>query len=261
MRSSSPSEETPSTATVLAQVINEAGLPEGVFNLVHGHGAGAVGEFLTGHEGVDAIAFTGESATGAAIMRNAADHVTPVSFELGGKNPALVFADADLDAAVDGTVRSSFTHSGQICLCTERIYVERSVFDEFVEKLAARVKALDGYGPMISAEHRDKVLSYYRLAKEEGATIVAGVARRPSTTSVTAASTSSPPSSPGFPKRPARSGKRSSAPSATSHRSTPRTRPSRSPTTAPTASPPRSGRRTCRAPTGWRRRSRPASSG
>ncbi|MFG2090711.1 MULTISPECIES: 2-hydroxymuconic semialdehyde dehydrogenase [unclassified Spirillospora] len=169
-----PSEETPSTATLLAHVIDDAGLPEGVFNLVHGHGTGAAGEFLTGNPGVDAIAFTGESATGAAIMRNAADHVTPVSFELGGKNPALVFADADLDAAVDGTVRSSFTHSGQICLCTERVYVERPVFGAFVERLRDRVRALDGYGPMISAEHRDKVLSYYRLAREEGATVVAG---------------------------------------------------------------------------------------
>ncbi|MFB4302716.1 2-hydroxymuconic semialdehyde dehydrogenase [Actinomadura sp. NTSP31] len=169
-----PSEETPSTATLLARVIDQAGLPAGAFNLVHGHGPGAAGEFLTGHPGVDAIAFTGESATGTAIMRNAADHVTPVSFELGGKNPALVFADADLDAAVDGTVRSSFTHSGQICLCTERVYVERPVFDEFVERLGARAKELADYGPMISAAHRDKVLSYYRLAREEGATVVAG---------------------------------------------------------------------------------------
>ncbi|HEY8480721.1 MAG TPA: 2-hydroxymuconic semialdehyde dehydrogenase [Spirillospora sp.] len=169
-----PSEETPSTATLLARVIDDAGLPEGVFNVVHGHGAGAAGEFLAGHPGVDAIAFTGESATGAAIMRNAADHVTPVSFELGGKNPALVFADADLDAAVEGTVRSTFTHSGQICLCTERVYVERPVFDEFAARLAERARDLSGYGPMISAEHRDKVLSYYRLAREEGATVLAG---------------------------------------------------------------------------------------
>ncbi|OLT32929.1 2-hydroxymuconic semialdehyde dehydrogenase [Actinomadura sp. CNU-125] len=169
-----PSEETPSTATLLARVVDDAGLPAGAFNLVHGHGTDAAGAFLTGHPGVDAIAFTGESATGAAIMRNAADHVTPVSFELGGKNPALVFADADLDAAVDGTVRSSFTHSGQICLCTERVYVERPVFDEFVARLGEKARALDGYGPMISAGHRDKVLGYYRLAREEGATVVAG---------------------------------------------------------------------------------------
>ncbi|MFI6905439.1 2-hydroxymuconic semialdehyde dehydrogenase [Nonomuraea sp. NPDC050394] len=169
-----PSEETPSTATLLAEVIDEVRLPPGAFNLIHGHGAGAAGEFLTSHPGVDAIAFTGESATGSAIMRAAADHVTPVSFELGGKNPALVFADADLDEAVEGTIRSTFTHSGQICLCTERVYVQRPIFDAFTAKLAERARGLKDYGPMISAGHRDKVLSYYRLAVEEGATVVAG---------------------------------------------------------------------------------------
>ncbi|MFF7246329.1 2-hydroxymuconic semialdehyde dehydrogenase [Embleya sp. NPDC008237] len=169
-----PSEETPSTATLLAEVIHDAGLPVGAFNLIHGHGAGAAGEFLTAHAGVDAIAFTGESATGSAIMRKAAEHITPVSFELGGKNPAIVFADADFEEAVAGTVRSAFTHSGQICLCTERVYVERSIFADFVAELGARARALTDYGPMISAAHRDKVLSYYRLAVEEGATVVAG---------------------------------------------------------------------------------------
>ncbi|MDI3408980.1 2-hydroxymuconic semialdehyde dehydrogenase [Streptomyces cavernicola] len=169
-----PSEETPTSATLLAEVIGEAGLPAGVFNLVHGRGAGSAGEYLTTHSDVDAIAFTGASATGAAIMRGAADHITPVSFELGGKNAALVFADADIDAAVDGTARSAFTHSGQICLCTERVYVERPVFEEFVAGLGERARALTGYGPMISAAHRDKVLSYYRLAADENAKIVAG---------------------------------------------------------------------------------------
>jgi len=169
-----PSEQTPSTATLLAEVIHEAGLPAGAFNLIHGHGAGAAGEFLTAHPGVDAIAFTGESATGSAIMRSAASHVTPISFELGGKNPALVFADADFEQAVDGAVRSAFTHSGQICLCTERIYVQREIFADFTEALAARAGQLTGYGPMISAAHRDKVLSYYRLAVAEGATVLAG---------------------------------------------------------------------------------------
>ncbi|MEW1657631.1 2-hydroxymuconic semialdehyde dehydrogenase [Streptomyces sp. NPDC093707] len=169
-----PSEETPTTATLLADVIDEVRLPDGAFNVVHGHGPGAAGEFLTSHPDVDAIAFTGESATGAAIMRAAADHVTPVSFELGGKNPALVFADADLDEAVAGTVRSAFTHSGQICLCTERVYVERPIFDAFVTALGAQARKLSGYGPMISARHRDKVLSYFRLAVEEGAQVVAG---------------------------------------------------------------------------------------
>lgn len=169
-----PSEETPSTATLLAEVIDAVRLPHGAFNLVHGHGTGAAGEFLTSNPGIDAIAFTGESATGSAIMRAAAQHVTPVSFELGGKNPALIFADADLDEAVEGTLRSSFTHSGQVCLCTERVYVERPIFDEFVRRLGEKAGQLKDYGPMISAEHRDKVLSYYRLAVEEGATVVAG---------------------------------------------------------------------------------------
>ncbi|MGW0808104.1 2-hydroxymuconic semialdehyde dehydrogenase [Nonomuraea sp. NPDC002799] len=169
-----PSEQTPSTATLLAEVIDAVGLPPGAFNLVHGHGANAAGEHLTTHPGVDAIAFTGASATGSAIMRNAAAHVTPLSFELGGKNAALVFADADLERAVEGTLRSSFTHSGQICLCTERVYVQRPIFDAFVEALAERARQWDDYGPMISAEHRDKVLSYYRLAVEEGATVLAG---------------------------------------------------------------------------------------
>ena len=169
-----PSEETPSTATLLELVIDAAGLPPGAFNLIHGHGAAAAGEFLTSHPGIDAIAFTGASATGSAIMRAAAGHVTPVSFELGGKNAALVFADADFDEAVDGTIASSFTHSGQICLCTERVYVERPVYEAFVAALAERANRLHGYGPMISSEHRDKVLAYCKLAVDEGATTVAG---------------------------------------------------------------------------------------
>lgn len=178
-----PSEETPASATVLAEAIAAAGLPEGVFNLVHGHGPEAVGEWLTRHPGVDAVTFTGESATGSAIMRNAADGVKAVSFELGGKNAGLVFADADLDAAVAGSVRSSFTNGGQVCLCTERLYVHRSRFDEFTSKLAQRASALR-YGwpqdeqtatmPLISKNHREKVLSYYELAKREGASVLAG---------------------------------------------------------------------------------------
>ncbi|MEO3807424.1 2-hydroxymuconic semialdehyde dehydrogenase [Sphaerisporangium sp. B11E5] len=178
-----PSEETPSSATVLAEVMADAGVPDGVFNLVHGHGPGAAGELLTRHPGVDAITFTGESATGAAIMRAAADGVKAVSFELGGKNAGLVFADADLDAAVAGSVRSTFTNGGQVCLCTERLYVQRPVFEEFAERLAARAAALE-FGwpscettatmPLISREHRRKVLGYYDLAREEGAEVRTG---------------------------------------------------------------------------------------
>ncbi|WP_433378676.1 2-hydroxymuconic semialdehyde dehydrogenase [Actinoplanes sp. CA-142083] len=178
-----PSEETPASATVLAEAMAAAGVPEGVFNLVHGHGPEAAGEWLTTHPDVDAITFTGESATGSAIMRAAADGVKAVSFELGGKNAGLVFADSDLDAAVAGSVRSSFTNGGQVCLCTERLYVQRPVFDEFVSRLAAAAKELtygwptdEGTGtmPLISKAHRDKVLGYYDLARQEGATVLAG---------------------------------------------------------------------------------------
>ncbi|WP_212828671.1 2-hydroxymuconic semialdehyde dehydrogenase [Polymorphospora rubra] len=178
-----PSEETPSSATLLAEVMAAAGVPDGVFNVVHGFGPGSAGEFLTRHPGVDAITFTGESATGGAIMRAAADGVKAVSFELGGKNAGLVFADADLDAAVEGSVRSSFTNGGQVCLCTERLYVERPVFEEFVSRLAKRADELS-FGwpadeatvnmPLISHRHREKVLGYYDLARAEGATVLAG---------------------------------------------------------------------------------------
>lgn len=115
-----PSEMSPSSATLLGEVIAAAGVPDGVYNVVHGFGPGSAGEFLTKHPDVDAITFTGESSTGSAIMAAAAPLLTPVSFELGGKNAALVFADADLDRVVDGTARSVFTNTGQVCLCTER---------------------------------------------------------------------------------------------------------------------------------------------
>jgi aminomuconate-semialdehyde/2-hydroxymuconate-6-semialdehyde dehydrogenase len=178
-----PSEETPATAALLAEVMHEAGIPAGVFNLVNGFGPGSAGEFLTTHPGVDAITFTGESATGSAIMRAAADNVKALSFELGGKNAAIVFEDADPDQAIDGTVRSVFSNCGQVCLCSERVYVHESIFDEFVSRLKERAEALHmGWpedeqteiGPLVSKGHRDKVLSYYELAREEGANIVTG---------------------------------------------------------------------------------------
>lgn len=178
-----PSEESPSSATLLAEVMRDAGVPDGVFNLIHGLGANSAGEFLTRHPDIDAITFTGESKTGSTIMKAVADGMKEVSFELGGKNAAVVFADADFDAAVAGVVRSSFTNSGQVCLCSERVYVERSIFPQFVATLKEKTAALKiGYpdednvdmGPLISHGHRDKVLSYYKLAVEEGATVVTG---------------------------------------------------------------------------------------
>jgi len=178
-----PSEETPITTALLGEVMNEAGVPPGVYNVVHGFGPDSAGEFLTTNPGVDAITFTGETRTGEAIMRAASKGVRDVSFELGGKNPAIVFADCDLDKAVEGTMRSVFANCGQVCLGTERVYVERPIFDEFVSRLAAEagkiklgLPAAEGttMGPLISKEHQHKVLSYYRKAVEQGANVVIG---------------------------------------------------------------------------------------
>jgi aminomuconate-semialdehyde/2-hydroxymuconate-6-semialdehyde dehydrogenase len=178
-----PSEETPLTATLLGEVMNTVGVPAGVYNVVHGFGPQSAGEYLTQHPLVDAITFTGETRTGEAIMRQAAAGVRNVSFELGGKNPALIFADADLDKAVEGTMRSCFANAGQVCLGTERVYVERPLFETFVARLKAGAESLrpgrpadaaTGIGPLISREHQAKVLSYYRRAVEDGATVITG---------------------------------------------------------------------------------------
>ena len=178
-----PSEETPATATLLAEAMQEAGIPNGIYNVVHGFGPGAAGEFLTRHADVDAITFTGESRTGAAIMKSVAPTVKPVSFELGGKNAAIVFEDCNLEDAVNGLAEAVFLNTGQVCLCAERIYVERKFFSGFVEALKRKAQSLHpgwpndektDLGPLISAQHREKVLSYYRLAREEGATVVTG---------------------------------------------------------------------------------------
>lgn len=178
-----PSEETPSSATLLAEVMQQAGMPAGAFNLVHGFGPGSAGEFLTTHPDIDAITFTGESKTGSVIMRAAAYTVKSISFELGGKNAAIIFADADFDAAVAGTARSVFANCGQVCLCTERVYVERSIYERFVAALKERARALrvgwphdadTQMGPLISLQHRAKVLSYFERARRDGATVVTG---------------------------------------------------------------------------------------
>ncbi len=178
-----PSEETPGTATLLAEAMDAVGMPPGVFNLVHGFGPGSAGEFITTSPDIDAITFTGESRTGSAIMRAAAEHVRPISFELGGKNAAIVFADCDFEKTVDGMMRAIYMNSGQVCLCSERVFVERPLHDRFVQALTERLAAVrlgwpkdpqTTMGPLISAEHRDKVLGYYALARDEGARIVAG---------------------------------------------------------------------------------------
>src|ERR1022692_2355522 len=178
-----PLEETPASATILAEAMQDAGIPDGVYNVVHGFGPGSAGEFLTRHPDVDAVTFTGESRTGAAIMKAVAPTVKPVSFELGGKNAAIVFADCNFEETISGLSDAVFLNTGQVCLCAERVYVERKVFSAFVEALKQKAESLHlgwpndqktDLGPLISGQHREKVLSYYQLAREEGATLVSG---------------------------------------------------------------------------------------
>ncbi|WP_437882933.1 2-hydroxymuconic semialdehyde dehydrogenase [Pseudomonas sp. LRF_L74] len=178
-----PSEETPATAALLGEVMNVVGMPKGVYNVVNGFGPESAGAYLTQHPGVDAITFTGETRTGTTIMRAAAQGMRDVSFEMGGKNAGIIFADCDFDAAVEAIFRSAFLNSGQVCLGTERVYVERPIFERFVQALKLKAEAVRfgrpddaqaNYGPLISHEHRDKVLSYYRKAIEQGATLVTG---------------------------------------------------------------------------------------
>lgn len=178
-----PSEETPTTTALLGQVMKDAGVPDGVYNVVHGFGGDSAGAFLTEHPDVDGVTFTGETRTGEIIMRAAAKGVRQVSLELGGKNASVVFADCDMDKAIEGTMRSAFLNCGQVCLGTERVYVQRPIFDQFVARLKAGAESLKvgepddasaNMGPLVSHKHRDKVLSYYKKAVEDGATVVTG---------------------------------------------------------------------------------------
>ncbi|MBT6580686.1 MAG: aldehyde dehydrogenase [Bacteroidetes Order II. Incertae sedis bacterium] len=177
-----PSEVTPYTAHLLGETLEKIGFPAGVFNIVHGHGPEA-GAALVAHPGIKAISFTGGTQTGRLIGEQAGRDLKKVSLELGGKNPTLVFADADLDEAVDGAARSAFSNQGQICLCGSRILVEQSIYPQFRDALAARVRslhvgdpseAMTQVGALVSAAHRDKVLSYIQLAKDEGGHILCG---------------------------------------------------------------------------------------
>jgi aminomuconate-semialdehyde/2-hydroxymuconate-6-semialdehyde dehydrogenase len=177
-----PSELTPLTAFMFGQRCIEAGLPAGALNIVHGLGP-KTGAALVGHPDVAAISFTGGTTTGAAISRSAAPLFKKLSLELGGKNPTVIFADADLDEALPTAVRSSFANQGQICLCGSRLFVERVIFNDFLDRFIALTKQrrigdpLDPateHGALVSAAHRDKVASYIALAQEEGGTIHTG---------------------------------------------------------------------------------------
>lgn len=164
-----PAELTPIGAWKLARIAHEVGLPPGVFNVVHGFGPDSAGAFLTGHPDVDLVSFTGETTTGKAIMKNAADTLKKLSFELGGKGPNIIFADADLEQAVEISIRSSFFNQGEFCLAGPRILVERPAYDGFVERFAEASKGLRPGDPMnpktvlgslISPEHLQKVKGF-----------------------------------------------------------------------------------------------------
>ena len=177
-----PSELTPITANRLAELSLEAGIPPGVINVVHGYGMKA-GRALTVHPDVPVISFTGGTVTGAGIAANAAPRFKKLSLELGGKNPNVIFADADLDEAIATSIRSSFWNQGEICLCGSRIFVERSIHDQFVDRFVAATKKLrvgdpsdekTDVGALISEAHLQKVIGYIELAKQEGGKVVTG---------------------------------------------------------------------------------------
>jgi aminomuconate-semialdehyde/2-hydroxymuconate-6-semialdehyde dehydrogenase len=177
-----PSELTPVTAGLFAELCIEAGLPPGVLNILHGRGPG-IGQQIVEHPEIRAISFTGGTRTGALIARAVAAQFKKLSLELGGKNPTIVFADCDFERAVDGVLRAAFTNQGQVCMCGSRILVERAIYERFRDALVARASALrvgdplvpdTDQGALISAAHREKVLDYLALARQEGARVLCG---------------------------------------------------------------------------------------
>ncbi len=181
-----PSELTPMTASLLGELSVEAGLPPGVLNIVHGLGTKA-GTALVAHPEVEAVSFTGGTRTGTDIAARAAPRLKKLSLELGGKNPTIVFADCDLEAALAGSLRAAFSNQGEICLCGSRILVERSIYPRFRDELVARARTLrlgdpleeqTEQGALVSEGHLGKVLGCLDLAREEGGRVLCGGGRR-----------------------------------------------------------------------------------
>lgn len=180
-----PSELTPMTAHLLAEVCERAGLPPGVLNIVHGRGS-EVGPAISTHAGIGALSFTGGTLTGADIARRAGPTFKKLALELGGKNPNLVFADADPDRAVSESVRAAFSNQGEICHCGSRILVERSAYDGFVERFVAETLKLKvgdpldpgaDLGAIVSKDHFERVSGYVALARDEGGSVRCGGGR------------------------------------------------------------------------------------
>lgn len=177
-----PSELTPMTAYLFSSICKDVGLPDGVLNIVHGLGSSA-GQAIVEHADVKAISFTGGTVTGRKIAGIAAPQFKKLSLELGGKNPNIVFADCDFEKAVATSIRSSFSNQGEICLCGSRIFVERAIYDKFVDEFVRRSKALKvgdplvggtDIGALVSEQHMNKVLAYVKLATDEGGAILCG---------------------------------------------------------------------------------------
>ena len=180
-----PSEITPVTAWLFSRLCQEAGLPPGVLNIIHGKGPG-IGQAIVEHPAINAISFTGGSATGAAIARIAAPEFKKLSLELGGKNPSIVFADADWESMMNGVVRAGYSNQGQICLCGSRVLVEASIYEKFRDEFVARVAALKigdplneetEQGAVVSLPHRDKILDCVEKARQAGGNILTGGAK------------------------------------------------------------------------------------
>ena len=170
------------TSYLFSRICQEAGLPEGVVNILHGEGA-VIGQKLVEHPDISAISFTGGTVTGTTVARTAAPMFKKLSLELGGKNPTLVFADADWEAAVQGSLKAAFSNQGEICLCGSRIFVEASVYekfrDDFVERTASLevgdpLEATTRQGAVVSEAHMKKILGCIELAKEEGGSVLCG---------------------------------------------------------------------------------------
>jgi betaine-aldehyde dehydrogenase len=176
-----PAEATPLTALKLAEILTEAGLPHGVYNVVQG--AAETGRALVRHPGVAKISLTGESRTGRSVMREAAETLKHVTLELGGKSPLVIFDDADVENAVSAAMLANFYSTGQICSNGTRVFVQRGLRAAFLDRLVARTRAIrlgdpmdeaTQLGPLVSHAHREKVLSYLKLGQEEGATLLVG---------------------------------------------------------------------------------------
>lgn len=180
-----PSEVTPMTAYLLGKVCEEVGFPKGLLNIVHGYGH-KVGDAITRHPDTPVISFTGGTVTGAKIAKVAAPMFKKLSLELGGKNPNIVFADADFDLAVEMAVKASFSNQGQICLCGSRLFVERPIYDQFKAAFVEKTNALkvgdpksadSNLGAVVSESHMENILSRIDLAKQEGGTVLCGGGR------------------------------------------------------------------------------------